>query len=702
MMKLLQYLLLVTTVCGVGCSKAPPSSSSASQAANPVLSPPVEKRDLAALRQRGTLRILVRRFDDQDLPRHGSSIAQQREEMADFAQQLGLQPEWVYIADFNELIPALLDGRGDVIVANMTVTKSRKHKVAFTVPLDSAHEQLIASATNRIPKKLDELAGRTLGVQQGTTFFETALDLKDRIPGLKIRILPAEWTREHMLSKLAEGDIDLIIQDSNLLNHLLAGRSDISILWTFEKPRTMAWAIRKDSDRLRGALNRFLYQQCLVQEKNRIHTGDFQKIKERKVLRLIMRNNASAYFLWRGELLGFEYELASRFASSNNLRLEVVVAPTHRDMIPMLVEGEGDIVAAFLAETPERLARGVAFSRPYHYATELLVVRADDNRINTPSELAGRTVVVRRSSSYWETLRQWQKKGIDFTLRAAPETMETEEIIAKVADGTYDLTAADSHILGLEQTWRKDVRSAFPLGDPVPHGWVVRKGNDQLLEKINTFFNQEYRGLFYNMTYNKYFKKPREAPPRNRSGSLTASDGKQLSPYDEIVKNRAAQYGFDWRLICAQMYQESRFDPEAISWSGAQGLMQLMPKTAREMGFDNLKQPASGIHAGVKYLDWIRRQFSKELTDGQVIPFSLAAYNAGIGHVRDAQRLARKQGWNPDIWFGHVEKAMLLLAQPEYARHARYGYCRGQEPVRYVRQIQTRYDAYRQLIGESQ
>ncbi len=166
------------------------------------------------------------------------------------------------------------------------------------------------------------------------------------------------------------------------------------------------------------------------------------------------------------------------------------------------------------------------------------------------------------------------------------------------------------------------------------------------------------------------------------------------SPYDEQARKYASRYGFDWRLIVAQMYQESRFDPEARSFAGALGLMQVLPRTARQFGFSNLTNPEDGVHAGVRYLAWVRDRFDPRLPVDERNWLALAAYNAGWGHVADARRLARARGWDPDRWFGHLERAMLLLSRPEIARGTRFGYCRCSEPVRYVREIRNRYHAY--------
>ena len=189
----------------------------------------------------------------------------------------------------------------------------------------------------------------------------------------------------------------------------------------------------------------------------------------------------------------------------------------------------------------------------------------------------------------------------------------------------------------------------------------------------------------------KYFSSEKRIQ-RYRQDRITASSG--LSPYDQLVKETANKYQFDWRLITAQMFQESRFDPKSRSAAGARGLMQVLPRTAKELGYSNLEKPKQAIAAGIEYLNWTRERFSDDLPMHERMYFALAAYNAGFGHVKDAQKLATKMGLRADKWFGHVEKAMLLLQQPKYYNKTRFGYCRGSEPVNYVREIQQRYLSY--------
>ncbi len=218
-------------------------------------------------------------------------------------------------------------------------------------------------------------------------------------------------------------------------------------------------------------------------------------------------------------------------------------------------------------------------------------------------------------------------------------------------------------------------------------------------QALDEFVKRVYKSEFYNVIYTKYFKSQRSMQRLARGRVVDPLRG-QISPYDELVRKYADRYGFDWRLVTAQMYQESKFNPKAKSHVGARGLMQLMPRTAKAMGVKNTSDPALNIKGGIKYMDWLRDRFDSNLPISERLWFTLASYNAGAGHVHDARRLARLKGFDPNRWFDHTEKAMLLLAKKEYARKARFGYVNGREPVNYVRDIRQRFEAYIDLSRE--
>ncbi|HKK71989.1 MAG TPA: transporter substrate-binding domain-containing protein [Candidatus Krumholzibacteria bacterium] len=650
--------------------------------------------DLTGIEARGTLRVLVEVDDDQYLPRRGDPLVREREIAREFARRRGLEVEFVSLDRFADLVPALLEGRGDVLAANLTVTDARSERVAFTQPIDRSHETVVAAADSPVPSTIDDMDG-TIGVRRGTSFLETAELLAAEHDAVDVRVFEGSIGNEDVLDSLVAGVVDYTIQDSNRLDVLLGYREGIRRGPVITSARPLAWAVRPDNPALLQALDAFLFELHLLQPEERIYVEDLSALRERGHLRMITRNNAATYFLWRGQLMGFEYELAKKFAADQGLRLEVVVAPSHDDLLPMLRAGEGDFAAAFLTPTDERRDAGVAFSRPYHWASEVLVGRRGEAAIDSIADLGGRTVTVRRSSAYWTHLEALRDStGIDFELRAAPADMETEAILHAVGEGEIDLTVADSHLLELEMTIRDDIAGLLTLGEPQGHAWAVHPDNRELLAAIDAYFDQQVRGLFYNMRYTKYFERVRHL---SDGGAELRGDG-SISPYDDLVRRTAEAHGFDWRLVVAQMYQESRFDPDAESWAGARGLMQVLPRTAQELGIDDLHDPEKSIEAGLRYLEWVRERFPASLDPAERMWFTLAGYNAGHGHVRDARRLARRLGYDPDRWLGHVEHAMLKLSEPEHANRARHGFVRGREPVQYVRSIRDRYRAYVELL----
>jgi membrane-bound lytic murein transglycosylase F len=238
---------------------------------------------------------------------------------------------------------------------------------------------------------------------------------------------------------------------------------------------------------------------------------------------------------------------------------------------------------------------------------------------------------------------------------------------------------------------RKDVKVAFTIKKQ-GIGWAVRKEDVQLLSALNAFIKKNYRGFFYNTLKDKYFKNTASSGAWSEKFRYDTSGN--ISPYDEMAKKYAGKYGLDWRLIVAQIFQESGFNPRKVSWAGAKGLMQVMPRTARELGLKDLYDPESSIKAGTYYLKKLLDRFAPSIKLKDRIRFALAAYHVGYNHVADARLLARRQGLDPDVWFENVEKAMLLLQKRVYYRKTRYGYCNGRRTVNYVREILNRYNTY--------
>jgi len=500
---------------------------------------------------------------------------------------------------------------------------------------------------------------------------------------------------EEELDLLALGEIDATIRDSNIVEMYSGYRDDFKVAINFSGQRDIAWGVRKEAPALLNALNQYLQLEHLSEVNKEVFKGDFDVIKERKVLRVLLRNNASSYFLYKGELLGFEYEMVRAFAKFHGLRLEVMVPPTHKELLTWLVEGKADLAIGFLEPTKKREAMGITFSDAYNHEFQHVVVHKDDN-LKSIRETGDRKISVRKSSAYWETLNKLSLIGMEFNLQAAPEDMETEELIKSVGAKKLDVTLADAHILDIELAKSVPVKSVFTIGEKREQAVAIRNQNLQLVTAINEFIKKNKNSEYYNILYRKYFTS-RKSIKRLAKGRIENIDLNKLSPWDKVTRKYADKYGFDWRLITAQMYQESRFNPKAKSFAGAKGLMQLMPRTAKSVGVTNIEHPDSNIKGGIKYMDWLRDRFDKKIPISEKIWFTLAAYNAGHGHVQDAQRLAVQKGWDNKRWFDHTEKAMLLLSKKMYSSKARYGYVDGAEPVQYVRKIRERFEAYVKL-----
>lgn len=660
--------------------------------------------DLAEILKRGTLRIIVpsNLSGGLFLPRSDSPMDKQQALAIGFARSLGVKPEIVPVLSFRDMLPALKEGRGDILVANMTITEKRKEKLAFSVPVDHAHQVVIVGKQNTGIKITKDLKGKSLLLDKGTTFWKTGEDFKKRYPEMNLVAQKDGLFDESALDLVAEGKYDATIRDSNIAEMYLTYRDDLRIAFNASSEQSLAFGLRHESIQLKKVLDKYLTQEKLSTHHEKEYFGDLDDIKKRGVLRVLLKNNASSYFLRRGQLMGFEYEMAKAFAKHLDVRLVVLVPPNSDQALDWLEKGKVDIAAGFLKPSAQWQKRGIAASTPYHQAFQHIVVKKSNKDIKSVADLDGKTVVVHKSSDYWKELEGLSGVGIHVKLQAAPEDMEEEEIIDKIASGDYEITLVDKHLLDIEVANRIAVKSAFRFGDQKSHALAVRAEDKQLLSSIDQYIKSKKDGKMYDRLYAKYFTDTKQIQRNQRSRLRTSEGKKMISRYDPLVREFSEKYGFDWRFITAQMFQESRFDPNARSHAGAIGLMQLMPKTARQLGFSGLKNPKTNIHAGTKYMNWLYDRFDAGLPVVDRMWFTLASYNAGLGHVLDARRLARQLGLNEDRWFDNVEKAMLLLSKKKYARKARYGYVRGREPVGYVQIIMRLYASYINIIGLEQ
>ncbi|MYM64131.1 membrane-bound lytic murein transglycosylase MltF [Pseudomaricurvus sp. HS19] len=684
----LSMTLLLLLCLLSGCDRDNTDSTPANDA------PRLDTGDLDAIIKRGTLRILAPRFDGADaLPRDDIPVEAYQRMAEAFAEELQVNVQWIFIDEFNELIPRLQRGEGDLIVTNLTNTPERRNQVAFSRPINMVDEVVITPREVSVadPPALSQL---TLALAAGTAYFETLARLGEKTQlTFPVETLDSAVSDNDLLVGISEGRYQATVMDSNIANTLLLDYPQLHQAMTLRKHRAISWAVRKDNTLLLTRLNQFLVSHHLQAAGNEEQHRDWEGILKHGRLRMLTLNNAASYFMWRGELMGFDYDLLQKFAKQHKLHLTIIMKNNIGELIDALKRGEGDVIAASLTQSQQREDMGLRFSRPYLKVSEQLIARSDAGPIESLAQLGQQPIGVNPETVFYPRLQALRQEYPNLNLQLHPGTA-TETLIEQLAQGEFYATVADSHLFAIEQTHRSDLVALLELNGESPIAWALRDDQPQLLQQLNQFIKKEYRGLFYNVTYEKYFKNSRKIESHLAQRLVP---GEPLSPYDDIVRPMAKQYGMDWRMVVAQMYQESKFNPKARSFAGARGLMQVMPRTARELGFSNLQEPQNGIAAGLAYMHWLEQRFPGDIDMQERLLFTLAAYNAGAGHVQDARRLAAQQGLDPNRWYDNVERAMLLLSRAEHYKKARFGYVRGREPVNYVKNIHDRYLNYLQL-----
>ncbi|UII28709.1 transporter substrate-binding domain-containing protein [Fulvivirga maritima] len=439
---------------------------------------------------------------------------------------------------------------------------------------------------------------------------------------------------------------------------------------------------------------------------------DLERIKKRGSIIAIVDNSSTGYFLYRGRPMGYEYDLLSLYAEQIGVTLEIKVTTSIDEAFDMLNNGEGDIIAYSLAITKAR-KEIVDFTHSHYTTRQVLVQRKprnwrrmtraeiDKKLIRNQVDLIGKEVHVRKSSSFVDRLQNLSDEiGGDVLIIEEQDSAESEELIRQVAFSEIDYTIADETMALVNASYYPILDVRTDISFPQQIAWAVRKNSDQLLNSLNEWIVQVKKKPTFNIIYNKYFKSPRASLIRAKS-SYSSMGGEKISVYDDIIKVAADSLGWDWQLLAAQIYQESHFDPNVESWAGAIGLMQIVPETGERYGATDLTDPVDNIMAGVNLLRFLDDLWSKTIKDAdERLKFVLASYNVGLGHVVDARELAKKYGRDPLKWDDNVEYFLLMKSKPEFFRDpvVKSGYCRGEEPVNYVKEILNRYQQYRQLI----
>ena len=441
---------------------------------------------------------------------------------------------------------------------------------------------------------------------------------------------------------------------------------------------------------------------------------DLDEIIERGYINVAVDYSSTTYFIYRGEIMGFEYDLLKRLEDYLQIKVNITVLPSIEESIRLLNKGEVDIIAYPLTINKER-QKIIGFTDHYITQTQILVQRKPDNwrdmklheiektLLRDQVDLIGKEVHVLNHSSYIDALESLSEQiGGDINIIEDEPSVDTEQLIKNVAEGVYDYTISDENIAYVNKSYYPILDIETPVSFPRRIAWAIRLNAPELRDTINFGIQRLKRQGMINIIYDKYFRSSRNAK-KIADSDYSSFSGGNLSPYDDLIKKNAKRIDWDWRLLAAMVYQESKFDPNTTSWAGAKGLLQMMPATAKEQGVTNRASPEQSLRGGTDYILWIEKQWqSKVEYKDEQLKFIMASYNVGLGHVYDACALTEKVGGDPKLW-ADVRLSLLKLSNRKYYNDpvVKLGYARGSEPVNYVDDILERYTRYKQLIPDN-
>ena len=429
---------------------------------------------------------------------------------------------------------------------------------------------------------------------------------------------------------------------------------------------------------------------------------DLPQLKAAGEITAVTLYSSTSYFQYKMEPMGYEYDLIKDFARSEGLKLNIKVAENATRLIEMLEAGEADVVA-YPILVNNKLKEDYLYCGRESQTSQVLVQRANkgDTILKDVTQLIGKDVYVKPATKYYQRLKNLNEElggGIHIK-DIEKDTITTEDLISMVSQGEIPYTISDDNMARLNKTYFWNINVSLKVSFMQRSSWLVRKTSPKLAEAINAWASDKSGTHVYKAAMKRYF----ELGKQPLTVDLPPVKNGHISPYDDLFRKHSKNIGWDWQLLASISYQESHFNPSVVSWAGAEGLMGIMPNTARALGVTphELKDPDVGIRTGVDCLRKFRQGFS-EITDPQEkVKFTLASYNAGIGHIYDAQRLAEKYGKDPKVWDNNVAEYVRLKSDPEYYNDpvCKHGYLRGSETFNYVREVLERIDYYKSKTG---
>lgn len=413
-----------------------------------------------------------------------------------------------------------------------------------------------------------------------------------------------------------------------------------------------------------------------------------EQIRQQNELVVLTRNSPTTYYEGPEGPAGLEYDLVKRFSESLGVELRIVVPENFNEILPLVIRGDAHLAAAGLTVTAKRQEK-VRFGPVYQEITPKLVYRVGSGQPKTPGDLDGILEVV-AGSSHVERLQELQAEYPSLSWEAV-EDVESEELLVDVWQQLIDYTVADSNELTINRHFYPELRPAFALSEPKSLAWAFASSDDNsLYDAATKFFEEIEEDGSLDQLLERYYGHITDFDYVG-TRSYQAHIEQRLPAYRKIFREAAEEYGLDWRLLAAVGYQESHWNPQAVSPTGVRGIMMLTKAAAKDLDIDDRLDPEQSIRGGARYLHNMINSIPERVPEPDRTWLALAAYNVGLGHLEDARVLTQKNKSDYDKWID-VKQNLPLLSQKKWFKQTRYGYARGREPVRYVENIRSYYD----------
>ena len=407
-------------------------------------------------------------------------------------------------------------------------------------------------------------------------------------------------------------------------------------------------------------------------------------------LRVVTLYGPTSFFEYRGELMGLDYENVKRFAEDEGMVLEIQPVGSISELVETLREGKAHL-AAYPVPSIDEYDDALIYCGPMEVTRQVLVQKAGDNKVADVTQLVGKDIFVEKDSKYLYRLQNLNDEiggGIN-VITLPGDTIFSDDLLRMVKNGEIDFTVTDTRTASIFGNSFPTLDTSLSLSADQASSWAVAPGLDSLAVKIDRWENRTHSSEFVKEIYRRYYESSVSEEDLNLQNFKKLKKANGVSTYDEYFKRHAPTSGFDWELLAAIAFCESRYNTDVESRFGAKGLMQVMPETARAVGVDpgSLNSPDQNVKAAAKILSRLDKSFANRIENPEErMKFVVAAYNSGLGHILDAMALAEKIGLDPQKWYANVSVTTLLKSSPEYYNDpvVKHGFFRGRETVDFV------------------